>query len=676
MVWKKGIPQKYHMDSRIKDVYAHPVGRDIINKLLLQLNLKRGLVDNLVAGSLKLSTLRKVLGGKISPGFWEAVLALLNADIGDGSPTDTDIGNSSLADTDIGDGSPTGADIGGADAAEAGVFAEKQEEPDGQKLHSSERIWWKEAVFYQIYPRSFMDSDGDGIGDIGGIISRLDYLKELGIDALWLCPVYDSPQDDNGYDIRDYQAIDKTYGSMTDFEQLLKEVHNRDMKLIMDLVINHTSDEHEWFQKALADPASGYRDYYHFRKGTDGNPPNNWTSFFSGSAWKKVDDENWALKLFSSKQMDLNWENPALREEIYHMVRWWLEKGVDGFRLDVINYISKAPGLPEGDEFIGALMEYRGIEHYFHGPRLHEYLRELRAQAFAPYRAFTVGETPGIGLETGKLLTAPARRELDMIFSFDHLENPGKTRFDEYVYDPVYLKEYYTEWMEEYGNVSWMSLFYDNHDNPRMLSKLDPGGAYRDVLAKLLGVLQLTLKGTPFLFQGQELGAVNVDFQDMSEIRDVESLNFYQELSGSLPEEKLFHKILGGTRDHARVPMKWDSTETCGFTSGTPWIRGFPDRYNVKEEIQDPESVLCFYKKMIALRRENEDLIYGDFKVLKSAREIFAYIRGGKFRIILNLSEENRKLPADLYSGVLVIGNYGEEAEGFLRPYEARVYHI
>ncbi|MGL6197591.1 MAG: alpha-glucosidase [Lachnospiraceae bacterium] len=620
---------KYDMDSKVKDVYSHPLGKDIINKLLLQLNKKRKLVENPIISSRSLSFLRRIAGKRVSDGFWEAVLALLNNDLGD---------LSLITDPD-------------------------QQEP----------CWWKEAVFYQIYPKSFMDSNGDGIGDIQGIISKLDYLKELGVDAIWLCPVYDSPQDDNGYDIRDYQKIDQSYGSMEDFDQLLDEVHKREMRLIMDLVINHTSDEHAWFKQAVTDPDSKYHDYYYIQKGQDNSPSNNWTSFFSGPAWKQLEDGDWALKLFSNKQMDLNWENQELREDIYEMVRWWLEKGIDGFRLDVINYISKAPGLPDGDEMIGELMGFRGIEHYFHGPKLHQYLHELHEKAFAPYDAFSVGETPGIGLETGKLLTAPGRKELDMMFSFDHLENPGKAKFDEYVYDPVYLKDYYTEWMEYFSPISQMSLFYDNHDNPRMLSKIDPGGEYRVVLAKLLGMMQMTLKGTPFLYQGQELGAVNAGFTSMGEIMDVESLNLYKELSAKMPREEVFRKIMGGTRDHARVPMKWDNSANGGFTTGSPWLRSFPDRYNAAEEEADQQSVLNFYKNLIGFRREHRELIYGDIRMLPVAREIFAYTRGDKLRIVLNLSKNKNGLSEKLAAGKIVMSNYPKEGNQ-LEPYEGRIY--
>jgi len=619
----------YDMNSRIKEVYSHPVGRDIINKLLLQLNVNRKWAENPLIRQRKLSFLQRIAGKRIGAGFWEAVLELLNTELGDRSTI------------------TPGANQG--------------------------RNWWKEAVFYQIYPKSFMDSNGDGIGDIRGIISKLDYLKDLGVDAIWLSPVYDSPQDDNGYDIRDYRKIDQSYGSMDDFRELLDEVHKREMRLIMDLVVNHTSDEHEWFEQALADRNSNYRDYYIIRKGREDQPPNNWTSFFSGPAWKPLTYRDWALKLFSGKQVDLNWENGEMREEIYEMVRWWLEIGIDGFRLDVINYISKAPGLPNGDEMIGELMGYRGIEHYFHGPKLHQYLRELQEQAFAPYHAFSVGETPGIGLETGKLLTAPERKELNMMFSFDHLENPGKTKFDDYAYDPVYLKEYYQEWMEGFSPVSQMSLFYDNHDNPRMISKIDPSGAYRDVLAKLLGMMQMTLKGTPFLYQGQELGAVNAGFTSMGEIMDVESVNLYKELTESMPREEVFRKILGGTRDHARVPMKWDSGVNGGFTTGKPWLRSFPDRYNAAVEKDDQQSVLNFYKRLIKLRREQEELIYGEIRILPSDREIFAYTRGGKFRMVLNLSKGKHSISGRLTIGEIMMSNY-PTAGRQLEPYEGRIY--
>ncbi|MFB0920720.1 MAG: alpha-glucosidase, partial [Oscillospiraceae bacterium] len=464
-------------NSRVRQLYAHPVGRDIIRKVLLLMGKSDRLVRNPIIGNIKLKTLPKLAAGKVDEGFISSLLELVNSE----------------------------KDLPLSDSA------------------SEAPAWWKEAVFYQIYPRSFKDSNGDGIGDLRGITEKLDYLKALGVDALWLSPVYDSPNDDNGYDIRDYRKIMAEFGTMEDFDELLEGVHARGMRLIMDLVVNHTSDEHEWFRKAVAEPDSKYGDYYIFR-----DEPNNWNSFFSGSAWRFIEERSqYALHLFSQKQMDLNWENPDVRHEVKELVCWWLEKGVYGFRMDVINYISKRPGLPDGDKLIGLLTNFTGMEHYYYGPRLHEYLRELKNRAFAPYNAFTVGETPGIGMEMSKLLTADYREELDMVFSFDQLETPGHIRFDDYRYDLNYYKEYITDWMENYGSHCRTALFFENHDNPRMVSKVNPDPQYRNVLAKLLATMLLTLKGTPFIFQGQELGMINRDFLSMGELRDVESLNYY-----------------------------------------------------------------------------------------------------------------------------------------------------
>lgn len=359
-------------NSRVRELYAHPVGRDIIRKALLLLGKSDRLVRNPIVGSIRLKTLPKLAAGKVDESFISALLELVNS----------------------------------------------EKDLPLRECASETHAWWKEAVFYQIYPRSFKDSNGDGIGDLRGITEKLDYLKELGVDAIWLSPVYDSPNDDNGYDIRDYRKIMAEFGTIEDFDELLDGVHARGMRLIMDLVVNHTSDEHEWFKNAVAEPDSKYGDYYIFR-----DNPNNWDSFFSGSAWRFIEERGqYALHLFSQKQMDLNWENPEVRHEVKELVCWWLEKGVDGFRMDVINYISKREGLPDGDKLIGMLTNFTGMEHYYYGPRLHEYLRELKNSAFLPYNAFTVGETPGIGMEMSKLLTADNRNELDMVFSFDQLE--------------------------------------------------------------------------------------------------------------------------------------------------------------------------------------------------------------------------------------------------------------
>ena len=621
---------RYTMKSKVRDVYQSPIGRDIIDKLLLQMNVSENVIKNPIAMRLTLSMLCKLAGKKIGRDFWDAVLGLLNNE------------------------------------AEAIDAQTPDEGPPTKK-------WWKESIFYQIYPRSFYDSNGDGIGDIPGITAKLDYLKDLGVDAIWLCPVYDSPQDDNGYDIRDYMAIDKTFGTMEDFDRLLFETHKRGMKLIMDLVVNHTSDEHEWFREAVANPDSKYRDYYFFRA-----RPNNWLSFFGGPAWKHVNENEFALCLFSKKQMDLNWDNRETRDDVYKIIRWWLDKGVDGFRLDVINLISKTPGLPDGNEFIGSLMRFRGIEHYFYGPKLHDYLSEMRREAFEPYDAFTVGEMPGIGMEAGKLLTAECRKRLDMFFSFDHLEMPGKSRFDDYVYDAAFFKSYYSRWMERYAGDCRMSLFYDNHDNPRMLSKIDPSGRHRDKLAKLLGVLQFTLLGTPFVYQGQELGAVNADFDGIGEMRDVESLNLYSELARTMPKDQAFKKVLSASRDHGRVPMQWDDSEHGGFTAVQPWIKATRDGFDANAQSQDPGSILNFYKKLSRLRKNNEALIYGDIEILKTEKQVFAYIRRGeadKYCIVLNLCCEPRKLPAVRQHGKLVLTNY-DSVNSKLLAYEARVYKV
>ncbi len=620
----------YTLKSKLRDLYDNPAGYDIISKILLQAGLPRKLVFNPLTGALPLSFLYRLTEKKIGSGFFDTLLALLN----------------------------------------------QSRDSLGNAPHEDAPAWWKEAVFYQIYPRSFMDGNGDGIGDLPGIIARLDYLKDLGVNAVWLSPIYDSPGDDNGYDIRDYRKIDAQFGTMEDFDILLKELHDRGMRLVMDLVVNHTSDEHHWFQEALHDPDSKYRDYYFLQK-----KPNNWTSFFSGSAWNSYPEQDlWGLHLFSRKQMDLNWDNPGLRADIYEMIRWWLEKGVDGFRLDVINYISKAQGLPEGDPFVGTLMGFTGIEHYFYGPKLHQYLREMQKEAFAPFEAFSVGETPGIGMKMGKLLTDPRRGELDMMFSFDHLETSGHARFDIYEYDLNYYKEYITDWMEHYADTSWMSLFYDNHDNPRMLSKVDHTHQYRQTLAKLLGMIQMTLKGTPFLFQGQELGMVNKQFKNIEDLRDVESINKYWELCLEMPTEEAFRRILAGSRDHARTPVQWTAAEGCGFTKGQPWLGSDGDEVtcNAEEQQKDPDSVLAFYRSLIALRKETPAFIYGDIHFTHKKKEkLLSYTRslnGETFYAVFNLGAAKMPLPGDI-KGESILSNYPENYLK-LRAYEGRIYRL
>jgi oligo-1,6-glucosidase len=604
------------LKSKISEICAHPVGHDIVDKLLLELGKPAWLVENPIVGGLTLGMIRRLLPKRLGAGFLDTVLDLLN------SEPDTPVSNSV----------------------------------------PSSPAWWKEAVFYQIYPRSFLSKNAPDSAPSGtpnvlrGILAKLDYLRDLGIDAIWLSPVYDSPNDDNGYDIRDYYKILPEFGSMDDMDALIAGLHKRGMRLVMDLVVNHTSDEHPWFQEALRDENSPYRDFYFFRK-SEGKPPNNWISFFSGSAWNYYPEQDvWALHLFSKKQMDLNWECPALREEIYKMVRWWLQKGVDGFRLDVINYISKTPSLRDGDSFIGRLMTFTGVERYFYGPKLNEYLKELRAKAFDPHNAFSVGETPGVGAQMGRLLTDSYRRELDLIFSFDHLVSPGHTRFDEHRYDLSYLKRFYQAHLNADLGHGWNTLFFNNHDNPRMVSKIDPEGLHTVLLAKLLAVLQLTLRGTPFLYQSDEIGACNVNFSSIDEISDIESRGHYAELIKTIPPDKAFKQILAGTRDHSRAPLNWEEHERQRNTADSVWR---------------------FYHDLIALRRSSRALIYGELEFLyPNNKKLLSYTRrldGECFYIEANLSSLKHRSKAPP-GAVLLFGNYDKPGGTLLRPYEARVY--
>ena len=627
--------------STLADVWASPVGADVLSTLLRQLGLGTAWVTNPVVRRLRLSQIKALAGSRVGPGFFDALLRLLNTE----APP-----------------------------------------PNADPATTAPDPWWKRAVFYQIYPRSFKDSNDDGIGDLGGIIEKLDYLRDLGVDALWLSPVYDSPGDDFGYDVRDYRAILAEFGTMEDFDRLLAGVHDRGMRLIMDLVVNHTSDEHAWFQAALRDPAGPYGDYYFFRPGGPEAPPNNWTSMFSGPAWRYLPERgDWALHLFSSKQMDLNWDNPAVRDEVIDLVRWWLDKGVDGFRLDVINFISKQPGLPAGDETIGALIGYRGAENYFYGPHLHEYLRQLRTEGFDPYGAFSVGETPGIGRRMSSLLTAPERAELDMVFNFDHWETPGKVRFDDYRYDLNYFKAYLVDWMTRYPPSCWMSLFYDTHDTPRWISKVEPSGAHRRELATLLAVIQLTLRGTPFLYQGQELGMANQRFTSIDDLRDIESLRLYRELlDAGKPPAEAFARVLAGTRDHARTPVQWTAGPHAGFSQAEPWIRGDGDEatgWNAQDEAADPDSVLSFYTAMIALRRAHRALTDGEVRFVGTTRrDYLGYLRTCEDETVFvecNLSAHPVRRERRPGAFTLLASNYPTVAlDGRLRPYEAAVYRV
>ena len=622
-------------NSTLKDVLNTPVGNDLIEMVAYHTGIPGAVIHNPLVGKMKLSAIPKLLGDKFPMETVEYLCKLLSY-----TPEK--------------------------------VITKNEVDPK----------WWKESVIYQIYPRSFMDSNGDGIGDLQGIISKLDYLKDLGVDVLWLSPIYDSPNDDMGYDIRDYRKIMTEFGTMEDFDLMLHEIHKRGMKLVMDLVVNHTSDEHEWFQKALAGDKK-YQDYYIFRKGKgDGIPPNNWSSVFSGSAWNYYPElDQWAMHIFSTKQMDLNWENPEMRKEIAEMVCWWLEKGVDGFRMDVINLISKAEGLPDGNALVGEFIGYGG-EYYFWGPHLHEYLHELNENSFKKFPdSFCVGETGGIGVEMAKYLVDDSREEIRETFLFDQLEPRGKQRWDDYKYDLKYLKEMFTKYQLSLYGSSWPTLVIENHDNPRMVSKTNPDRKFRKPLSKLIGAMLLTGRGTPYIFQGEELGMMNCEFNDMSEFRDVESINKYAELiEKGKTHDEAWAVIMAGSRDHSRTPICWDDSENAGFTTGTPWIRvnGDYKECNVKAQLEDKTSPFNYYKALMTLRKENKaTLVYGDFKPLKTNDKTFCFYREsneGMFYIEMNLTEEIVKRPRNA-EGTCVLSNYPAGADK-LRAYEVNIYKV
>lgn len=621
-------------ESTIGDLLKTPIGSDILSRLNQFAGLPASVIDNPIMRAVKLKTLSKLAPRAVDDELLDTLIALFNQDEGTQKP-----------------------------------------------LPSDGREWWKSAVVYQIYPRSFCDSDGDGVGDLGGIIEKLDYLQSLGVTALWLSPVYDSPNDDNGYDVRDYRAIMAEFGTMADMDALIAGLHARNMRLIMDLVVNHTSDEHAWFQASLADPKGPYGDYYIWRAGVDeATPPNNWISLFSGSAWNYYKERGaWALHLFSKKQMDLNWENPAVRSDVYDIVKFWRDKGVDGFRLDVINFISKT-AFSDGNKTLGKLLGFVGIEHYFYGNRLHEYLRGLKQNAF--FDAFTIGESGGTGPEMNKLLTAQNRGELSTVFCFDHLDGRGKLRFDVYQYDLNHLKQCFIGYEGANADVSWPSIFTENHDNPRMPSKVDARPEYRERVAKLLAVLLLTARGTAFVYQGQEIGMGNTDFADIGELRDIESINRYRELVQSVGAEQAWKHVMAGSRDHARTPMLWTDGEKGGFTTGEPWIRlGNAAQTNVAEQENRPDSVLNCYRALIQLRKTNPALVFGSFTPVNAEKkDLFCYERadnGERWYVEANLSDRAHPCPARPSGAKRIMGNYPDAGEAhLLRPYEACVYRI
>lgn len=533
--------------------------------------------------------------------------------------------------------------------------------------------WWKNAVIYQIYPKSFKDSNGDGIGDLNGIIQKLDYLKDLGIDAVWLSPVFKSPQDDNGYDISDYQDIDPIFGTLEDMEHLISEAKKRNIGIIMDLVLNHSSDEHYWFKEAKKSKDNPYHDYYVWRDGKEGELPNDMKACFGGSAWEWVPElEQYYFHQFSVKQPDLNWENPKVREELYSMINWWMDKGVEGFRLDVIDQIAKEP-----DKKITN-----------NGPRLHEFIRELSKETFQRKDIVTVGEAGGATINTAKMFSNPDGSELSMVFQFEHIvldQQEGKEKWDIAPLPFIKLKEVLSRWQKELYKCGWNSLFWDNHDQPRIVSRWGDDKKYRVESAKMLAVLLHGMQGTPYIYQGEELGMTNVRYQ-IEDYRDIETLNMYKERKDKgYSEESIMESIYERSRDNARTPMQWDSSDNAGFTEATPWIKVNPNyvKINAAEQINDPSSIFTCYKTMIQLRKKYNVFVNGRFElILPNDTSFFAYTRetqDEKLYVICNFYGEDAVccLDENWEDMELLYGNYEENKKtDIYKPYEARIYYI
>lgn len=552
-----------------------------------------------------------------------------------------------------------------------------------------EKRWWKESVVYQIYPRSFCDSNGDGIGDLNGITGKLDYLKELGIDVIWLSPVYKSPNDDNGYDISDYQAIMDEFGTMEDFDRMLATAHEKGIKIMMDLVVNHTSDEHKWFIESRKSTDNPYRDYYIWRPAKeDGSLPNNWGSCFSGPAWEydKTTDM-YFLHLFSKKQPDLNWDNPAVRQDVFDMMNWWLKKGVDGFRMDVISLISKEPGLPDKEPGING---YATFNVSANGPHVHEYLQEMRQKALNNADTITVGECSGVTLEEAKKYARSDEKELNMVFQFEHMDVDSDEKAGKWTtrkMDLRNLKKILTRWQKGLQDIAWNSLYWENHDQPRSVSRFgNDSDEYREISAKMLATCIHMMQGTPYVYQGEELGMTNCPFNTLDNFRDLESINAFHELTeqGKMTEEDMMAAIGYKGRDNARTPMQWDDSAYAGFSTATPWIMVNPNytKINAKDQINREDSVFKYYQKLIKLRHESELIVYGIYDlILDDDKDIYAYIRtlgDEKLIVYCNFSENTREveLPEEFTNGKVLISNYIDAKVNHkitLRPYEAIV---
>ena len=549
-----------------------------------------------------------------------------------------------------------------------------------------EEKWWQRSVVYQIYPRSFQDSNGDGIGDLPGITDRLEYIRELGADTIWLSPVYKSPNDDNGYDISDYQDIMAEFGTMSDFDALLEKAHSLGLKIVMDLVVNHSSDEHRWFVESRSSGDNPYRDYYFWREGKDGGAPNNWGSCFGGSAWE-FDERTgmYYLHLFSKKQPDLNWDNPAVRDEIFRMMDWWLQKGIDGFRMDVISLISKPEGLPDGEPRPNG---YASFELCANGPHEHEYLREMNRRVLSRYDLLTVGECAGVTLEEAKSYANLDGSELSMVFQFEHMGadfHPVLGRYAEQHKNLPKLKEILSRWQRELDGVAWNSLYWDNHDQPRVVSRYgSEKEEYRELSAKMLATCLHMMQGTPYVYQGEELGMTNYPWTSIDQINDIESLGNYRDFhaKGYMTEEEGVTMMRQRSRDNARTPMQWDAGPAAGFTTGTPWLPVNPNHtfLNAAEQLGRSDSVFRYYQKLIALRKELDVIVFGRYALLEPEHpDLFVYTRtlGDESLLVMcNFSEESQaySIPSEFREAETLIANYPDPTPAdTLRPWEAVV---
>lgn len=557
-----------------------------------------------------------------------------------------------------------------------------------------EKTWWKEAVVYQIYPRSFMDSNGDGIGDLKGVTKRLDYLRDLGVSVIWLSPIYRSPNKDNGYDISDYRAIMEEFGCMEDFDGMLHEAHNRGIKVVLDLVVNHSSDQHRWFIESKKSRDNPYSDYYIWKDPVDGHEPTNWGSFFSGSAWEYGRERGqYYLHQFVPGQPDLNWENETVRREVYDLMDWWCKKGIDGFRMDVISLISKPEVYEDGPLKEGGQYSFCG-NITANGPHVHEYLKEMNREVLRKYDLLTVGEASGVTIEEAKKYAGFDAQELNMVFQFEHMDVDSDETHGKWTVQKLslpILKAVMSKWQVELCGKAWNSLFWDNHDQPRIVSRWGNDSAeYREISAKMLATCLHMMQGTPYIYQGEELGMINRCIRDVSECDDIEEINIYKDLvldQKVYTREEMIHVLNKKGRDNARTPMQWDDSPNGGFTTGTPWLPVNPNyrEINAKEQMERSDSVYHYYRKLIDLRKRHDIIVYGSYALLEAAHEeLFCYMReleDEKLLIICNFSDRKFKLPPSIRTlaeenrGVL-IANYTAVNTEIVRPYEAVVYWI